>query len=665
VEPPPSGRRLGDFELFELLGRGGMGEVYRARQVGSDRWVALKLAPANAALSEERCTRFTREGQIAASLRHPHILTVHSAGVVEGRPYLAFDLVEGCRTFREAAPSLSRAAAVAALRDVAQALGHAHTHGVVHRDVKPENLLFDPDGRVRLADFGVALSVELERLTRTHAAVGTPLYMAPEVITEGREANGPANDVYSLGVLLYETLTGEHPFADQGLAAFANPKVRDVRPLRELAQDVPRELERITLRALAPDPAARYPDGAALAHALDAWLAGQQADSPRGSWLGAAMGLLALAGAVAVWALALAPSSGPAPAPPLPSAPATESPPPPPLDPDDATRRARDERGERVAAALAIVHVVPLDVPALLGELRTLVATRQLTDPADGSPELANAVLELEPGSARAWLEAVELCEHLARAGCRPSDRRRAEAFVDEAFWSRRFYGALDQATYQRLLLALVALDVDLESDAIEALLSEDAPKGIEPDFAPGRSPEEDCLTLRFRRTQYQPEAYAELRELGEDARLGPRTRARALAESYAPSRRGLPAGALPHCRRAVELDPESAWTHQRLGLALLAEAQVEAGADALQRGLQLWAKHYSTRRATSAYRRREFLDPVVPGLLRAGRLDAAQRAVDEVDARGAFESPSSDSKTNQWKQAMRARIDRARQTGQ
>jgi TPR repeat protein len=256
---------FGPYSIRELLGRGGMGEVYRATDtLGRD--VALKL------LKGASPERFTREAELVASLRHPHIVGVHSAGVVGTTPYIAFELVDGARSFEEASASWDRATRCRALIDVGRALGHAHNQGIVHRDVKPENILVDAAGRVLVSDFGVAHARHLERLTNPGAMVGTPSFMSPEQF-QASDTVGPTADVWGLGVLLYHNLTDELPFDGSNLVQLATRIARgDPTPPRELDASLPTALEAVCLRALAPDPGHRFPDGAAFADALQAAL---------------------------------------------------------------------------------------------------------------------------------------------------------------------------------------------------------------------------------------------------------------------------------------------------------------------------------------------------------------------------------------------------------
>ncbi len=262
------GRTFGAYRIEAELGRGGMGVVFRAHDATAGHQVALKVTLGEVGTRQRE--RFLREGRITASLDHPNILKVYAAGEAEGTLFLAYELVEGARSLKEAFAERDLPARVTLVRDAAEALGHAHARGVVHRDVKPDNLLVDAQGRLRVADFGLAGSQSLGRMTRTGAQIGTPAYMAPEQVRGQRERIGPPADVWALGVVLYEALTGERPFRgptltelyDQILAARPTPPGAG-RP------QVPADLEAICLQALAPQPSRRYRDAAALARDLE------------------------------------------------------------------------------------------------------------------------------------------------------------------------------------------------------------------------------------------------------------------------------------------------------------------------------------------------------------------------------------------------------------
>jgi len=300
----------GRFRLGGLLGRGGMGAVYRARDDAAGRDVAVKLLPGGQ--RPERVERFRREGEITASLRHPGIVRLHAAGFAGDRPYLAYELVESARALDAVFAERDLAGRVELVRQAAAALGHAHRAGVVHRDVKPANLLVDPEGRVRVADFGLATAAGYSRLTRTGALMGTPHYMAPEQFGHGRGDVGPATDVWALGVVLYQALTGVLPFEGQSIwevgAQIANSQIT---PPSRLARGVPPALEAVCKRALRRSVAERYPDAAAMSADLEAAVAGERLARRPLSRRGLALvggGLAAAAAAVAA-AVALGPGS--------------------------------------------------------------------------------------------------------------------------------------------------------------------------------------------------------------------------------------------------------------------------------------------------------------------------------------------------------------------
>jgi serine/threonine protein kinase len=300
----PIGRTIAERFLIEgVLGSGGMGVVYLALDQASQRRVAIKLA--SAAQSETQVARFIREGEVSAALDHPGIVRIYSAGAVGQRPYLVYELVEGARELGQVLPELEVPARVDLVSQVARALGYAHAKGVVHRDVKPANVLVDQEGRSRLVDFGIARLEGAERLTATGAFVGTPHYMSPEAF-RGKEST-PASDVWSTGVLLYEALTGELPFSGSSIQELA-PQIALAQPTppSRVMQNVPRRLEEVCLRCLRADPAERYPNGEALAEDLGRALRDEDlsADVRRNSKLAvlalSALALLALAGVYAL-----------------------------------------------------------------------------------------------------------------------------------------------------------------------------------------------------------------------------------------------------------------------------------------------------------------------------------------------------------------------------
>ena len=266
---PPSPPRPGlevppKYQSLRVLGSGGMGTVLLARDRQLGRLVALKLLRDPGPFFLER---FRREARVLARLAHPSIVAVHEFDVFAGRAYLAMDYVDGGSLARA---RLEPRPLVRALRGVVDALEHAHRLGVVHRDVKPENVLLDRRGRAFLADFGVAVEA---RARQASAPVGgTPLTMSPEQARGERV--GPASDLFSLGTTLYRQLTGEWPFRGRTLAdVLFSIQHEEPARLRSLAPHVPAALERAVLRCLEKDPSARFASMAELGTELDRFLA--------------------------------------------------------------------------------------------------------------------------------------------------------------------------------------------------------------------------------------------------------------------------------------------------------------------------------------------------------------------------------------------------------
>ncbi len=227
----------GRFRVERLLGRGGMSAVWLARDLVLERHVAVKILHAKRLESAEAVERFEREARTLAALAHPGIVTVIDRGEHDGRPFIVFEYVRGhdLRTKIAAQGRLDQAVALAVCAQVADALAYAHAHGVIHRDVKPHNVLLTDDGVAKLTDFGIARILAEPSLTRVGRVLGTGEYLAPEQAA-GEELDERA-DVYALGVMLFQCLTGETPYRGDGFVALAEqhlrapvPSVRDVRP---------------------------------------------------------------------------------------------------------------------------------------------------------------------------------------------------------------------------------------------------------------------------------------------------------------------------------------------------------------------------------------------------------------------------------------------------
>ncbi len=279
-------RELGDYELLREIGRGGMGVVYQARQKSLRRMVALKIIHGCALASPDQLRRFAAEGQAAANLRHANIVRVLDSGQVEGIPYLAMDYIEGqslaqCLAHRP----LDRESAVRLLCSVARAVDYLHQQGIIHRDLKPSNILVDGEGQPIVTDFGLAkLLYDNSQLTQSGMAAGTPSYMAPEQAAGQTSRATPASDVYSLGAVLYELLTGRPPFiAETAIDVLIQVLEREPPSPRQLDRSIPRTLSQICLRCLDKDPANRYPSAGALANDLERYLKGEPVEISAGS----------------------------------------------------------------------------------------------------------------------------------------------------------------------------------------------------------------------------------------------------------------------------------------------------------------------------------------------------------------------------------------------
>jgi len=259
------------YEMKERIATGGMGEVWRAEDTVLGRAVAVKLLKREYADDPRFRERFENEARHAASLHHANIAAVFDFGEnadESGRPYLVMELVDGrplSELIRPHQP-MDPAQVRDLIRQAAEALAQAHAAGIVHRDVKPANLLVTPAGKVKVTDFGIARAADSVALTGTGEVLGTPDYLSPEQ-AEGKVAT-PASDVYALGVVLFECLTGRRPFAGDTPVATALAHLRS--PVPDLPADVPDDLAAVTRRALSKDPDDRYLDAAALAAALGA-----------------------------------------------------------------------------------------------------------------------------------------------------------------------------------------------------------------------------------------------------------------------------------------------------------------------------------------------------------------------------------------------------------
>ena len=263
------GTKLGHYQLVALIGAGGMGEVYRARDPKLGREIAIKVLPDEVTKNDERLRRFGREAKALAALDHPNIVTVHSIEEDQGTPFITMQLVRG-RNLSEliAHKGLPLKQFFEIAIPLADAVSSAHEQGVTHRDLKPDNLMVSDKGQLKILDFGLAIlrqgsckvaGSELPTVTKTQAGriVGTAAYMSPEQ-AEGKRIDH-RSDMFSMGTILYEMLTGQRPFKGEGQASILSSILRDTPPsVTTLNSDCPRELSRIVKRCLVKDPDDRY-----------------------------------------------------------------------------------------------------------------------------------------------------------------------------------------------------------------------------------------------------------------------------------------------------------------------------------------------------------------------------------------------------------------------
>jgi predicted Ser/Thr protein kinase len=268
---------FGQYELLSEIGRGGMGVVYMARQIGLDRIVAIKMILASHLASPEHVRRFHAEAKAAARVQHPNIVHIHDVGQIHGQHYFAMEYIDGQSLAARIAQPIDLDTAVRVVAAVARAVDHLHQQGIIHRDLKPPNILLDSQGLPHVTDFGLAkVFAPDSEITATGVIAGSPPYMAPEQAAGRSGEVGPATDVYSLGAILYELLTGRPPFRrETPLDTLMDVLSREPMLPRGLNPAVPRELELICLKCLAKSPGDRYRSAGALADDLEHFARGE------------------------------------------------------------------------------------------------------------------------------------------------------------------------------------------------------------------------------------------------------------------------------------------------------------------------------------------------------------------------------------------------------
>ncbi len=266
---------LGDYELQEEIGRGGMGVVYRARQKSLNRTVAIKMIQENRPSSPENRQRFMAEAEATARLEHPGIVSLYEINEYSGHPYFSMQFVHGITLAdRLRHGPLNQREAARIMADVCRAIAFAHEHGVLHRDLKPSNILLDRHQRPHVTDFGLAKFADsADSLTRTGAVIGTPSYMSPEQASGRSSLVGPVSDIYSLGSVLYHLLTGRPPFVAESPMELVLKILEDEPPPPRLLEPrIDRDLEMIVTRSIQKPPDLRYSTAAEMADDLECFL---------------------------------------------------------------------------------------------------------------------------------------------------------------------------------------------------------------------------------------------------------------------------------------------------------------------------------------------------------------------------------------------------------
>jgi tRNA A-37 threonylcarbamoyl transferase component Bud32 len=288
---PHSAPAIPGYEVVREISRGGMGVVYEARQAALNRTVALKMVLGDSQADDRVLARFLAEAEAVGAVRHPNVVQVYDCGQFFNRPYMVLEFCPGgtladrLRAKPGGAPPLDPRHAAELVLKIARGVAAAHARGIVHRDLKPSNILFDESGEPKVADFGLAKRAAGSELTRAGDVMGTPAYMAPEQAGGKTKEIGPAADVWAVGAILYECLTGARPFDGTTPAeVLAAVQAADPVPPRKLAPDTPRDLEYVCLKCLRKEPRDRYPGGAELADEVQRFLAGEPLHARGREW---------------------------------------------------------------------------------------------------------------------------------------------------------------------------------------------------------------------------------------------------------------------------------------------------------------------------------------------------------------------------------------------
>ncbi len=279
---------VGDFELLHELGRGGMGVVYRARQISLVREVAIKMILRERLASPEEKKRFFVEAESTARLNHPNIVPVYEVGELDGRPFFSMEYIRGMTLMQRINQGpIPQRRAVQIIAPICRAIAYAHSQGIIHRDVKPSNILLDSKGMPKLTDFGLAklITGDQESLTRTGAILGTPTYMSPEQATGQEQLMGPGSDIYSIGSVLYHALTGRPPLVANSPIELAMKIVEQDPPAPRLLEPrLDRDLEMIVVRCLQKPPDLRYKTADSLANDLESFLRDEPVSASSGQF---------------------------------------------------------------------------------------------------------------------------------------------------------------------------------------------------------------------------------------------------------------------------------------------------------------------------------------------------------------------------------------------